>query len=150
MWNPEMGPAPEELAEAARSSAVEKPKNEAETSENSESVEQAGSPEQEARRENLKPHDLIVADDEVESAMKILKNANIPGEKREIRKRKKFDDSVEIPGEFAIAILESADNEKPADPERVVSAFAALKQSRIMVRFALKPESEAANATVAS
>jgi hypothetical protein len=98
--------------------------------------------ENEEDKEQLKHNDLIVPDDDLEVALKILDKAKVACTHRQTQKPTKPDEyGTMIPGEYAISILDGANPAQAADPELVTFAFDTLRRSRVTVRVAMGSES---------
>ena len=94
--------------------------------------------------EDFKENDLIVSDDQVGLAKKILEENKIPYTDREYTKRQILDakNGSAVPGEFILTIFDPEHSDRPAPFEIVKKVFELIRDSEIAVRYGKKPGPE--------
>jgi len=122
----------------AEQEALEKQKKESEPQKNKREDKQ----ESKESGESLKENDLIVSDDGIEPAKKILEENEIQYKDREHTKRQVLDAKTDtaIPGEFVLTIFDPEHPDRPASFDFVKQVFKLIKDSDIAVRYGKNPE----------
>jgi len=126
----------------AEREALEKQKEDLESQENKQENKREEKQESKEGGESLKENDLIVSENGIKPAIKILKENKIQYKDREYTKRQVLDAKTDtaIPGEFILTIFDPEHTDRPASFDFVKQVFKLIKDSKIAVRYGKNPE----------